>query len=252
MTRAQDFRTGLDALRSAQKPARGTAAYSRLVNRPAGRIVAAAANTTNLTPNQATAISASLSGLAIVLVAVVTPSVWLGVLVAVLLAAGYVMDSVDGQLARLRGGGSKNGEWLDHTVDCFKTATIHLVVLISWFRHPVADADAVLLIPLGFEVVAMVTYFGLILMPTLRPPGTYGSTLNEGAAENPLRKYLLLPMDYGVLCWCFVLLGWGQVFLGVYSFLFAASTAALAVALLKWWRETRSIDTAAAASRVEG
>lgn len=245
MTAPHTFRSGLEALRAAQKPARGTAAYSRLVNRPTGRVVAAAVNTIGMRPNQATAISAAMSGAAIVLVAVATPSVWIGFLVAVLLAGGYVMDSVDGQLARLRGGGSKNGEWLDHTVDTVKTATIHLAVLISWYRHPVADSDAVLLIPIGFEVVAMVTYFGLILMPTLRPPGAYGSTLNEGARENPLRKYLILPMDYGVLCWIFVLLGWSHVFLGVYAFLFVASAAALAAALLKWWRETLAIDAAA-------
>ena len=53
---------------------------------------------------------------------------------SVLLASGYVMDSVDGQLARLRGSGSLSGEYLDHTVDCVKTATLHLAVLISWYR----------------------------------------------------------------------------------------------------------------------
>lgn len=248
MSRATDFRTGLEALRAAQKPPRGTAAYSRLVNRPVGRVVAALFNTFGMTPNQATAVSATLSALGIVLIATADPTAWIGVVIATLLAAGYVMDSVDGQLARLRGGGSKNGEWLDHTIDCFKTATLHLAVVVAWFRHPVSDHDWVLLIPLGFEVVAAVTYFGLILMPTLRPAGTSGSTLTREARENPLRKYLLLPVDYGVVCWSFVFFGWDNLFLGVYAFLFAAGAGAMVIALRKWWHETRAIDAASVAT----
>jgi phosphatidylglycerophosphate synthase len=237
-------RANLDALRSAQKPARGTAAYSRLVNRPAGRVVAAMAHRLGVSPNQATAVSATLSGAAIVLIAVARPSWLTGLLIAVLLAAGYVMDSVDGQLARLRGGGSKAGEWLDHTIDCFKTAAIHLAVLVSWYRFPVSDNDAVLLVPLLFDVVAMVTYFGLMLMPTLRPTRT-SSTLDQGGVENPLRKYLLLPVDYGIVCWSFVVWGSSAVFPVVYAVLFAAAAGALLLALRKWWREVRYLDAAA-------
>ena len=125
------YGSNLDALRSAQKPSRGTAAYSRLVNRPAGRMVAALAHGMGVTPNQATAVSATLTGAGILLIALARPGWVTGVAIAVLLASGYVLDSVDGQLARLRGGGSKSGEWLDHTVDCVKTSSLHLVVLVS-------------------------------------------------------------------------------------------------------------------------
>jgi len=233
------FASALQSLRAAQKPARGTAAYSRHVNRPAGRVVAAAASTRGMTPNQATVISATCSGVAILLLATVEPGWALTIAVPLLLAVGYVWDSVDGQLARLYGGGSRSGEWLDHTIDCFKTSSLHLAVLISWYRFPVADDAAVLLIPLGFSLVATVTFFGLILMPTLRPKGTATST---PTGENPLRRWLLLPMDYGVLCLAFFTLAWPTVFLAVYTFLFAANAAALAVALRKWWRELRALD----------
>ena len=136
-TRSGSFADALRALRQAQKPALGTAAYSRHINRPLGRLVAAAVSTVGMTPNVATVLSALMSGSAIVLIAVVRPSVWVGLLIGVLLVAGYVMDSVDGQLARLYGGGSKAGEWLDHTIDCVKTLTLHLAVVISWYRFPV-------------------------------------------------------------------------------------------------------------------
>ncbi|MFD4328050.1 CDP-alcohol phosphatidyltransferase family protein [Nocardioides sp. NPDC058538] len=237
------FRSHLEALAQAQKPSLNTAAYSRLVNRPAGRIVAAAAHTVGASPNQVTALSATLSAAGLAVLALVEPRWWTGILVAALLAAGYVLDSSDGQLARLRGGGSRSGEWLDHTIDCFKTASLHLAVLVSWYRFgPVTDGW--LLVPLGFEVVAVVTYFGLILMPTLRRQSEVElvETRPVTGHENPLRKWALLPMDYGAQCWMFVLLGFGVVFSWVYALVFVCNAAALAIALRKWWRELRVLD----------
>ena len=239
------FRTHLQALGQAQKPSLNTAAYSRLVNRPAGRVVAAAAHTFGATPNQVTALSATLSAAGLAVLALVEPRWWTGVVVAVLLAAGYVLDSSDGQLARLRGGGSRSGEWLDHTIDCFKTAGLHLAVLVSCYRFG-PDADGWLLVPLGFEVVAVVTYFGLILMPTLRPASSGSPSTDR---ENPLRKWALLPMDYGAQCWMFVLLGFGMLFWWTYALVFACNAAALAVALRKWWRELRALDGPSQVSR---
>lgn len=234
------YADALESLRLAQKPALGTAAYSRLINRPLGRRVAAAVHLVGMSPNQATVISALLSGLGIALLALGRPGPALAITVALALAAGYVMDSVDGQLARLRGGGSKSGEWLDHTIDCFKTSMLHLAVLISWYRFAVVDGTAVLLVPIGYEVVAVVTYFGLILMPTLRPRATTPPATT--VHESPWRKWLLLPVDYGILCWTFLLLAWPPAFTIAYSLLFLAASAALALALRKWWRELRALD----------
>lgn len=241
---ATKFRSNLDALRAAQKPSRGTAAYSRYVNRPAGRVVAAVLHTRGVTPDGATAVSAAMSALGIVLLATLRPSLWQAVLVPVLLAGGYVMDSVDGQLARLRGQGSVRGEWLDHTVDCFKTSSLHLAVAVSWFRFPPSEHHWVLLVPLGYSVVQSVTYFGLILMPTLRASAS--SATGAGSAppskEHPLRTWLILPTDYGFLCLIFALVAWRTGFAVVYGALFLLSAAMLAVALRKWWRELTVLD----------
>jgi phosphatidylglycerophosphate synthase len=240
-TRSGSFADALQALRQAQKPAIGTAAYSRHINRPLGRLVAAAVSTVGMSPNLASVISGLMSGSAIALIAIARPSVWVGLLIGVLLVAGYVMDSVDGQLARLQGGGSKAGEWLDHTIDCVKTLTLHLAVAISWYRFPVYDAEWWLLIPLGFAVVAAVSYFGLILMPTLRPSGG-SSTLRRSNLEPVWRRYALLPMDYGTLCVAFVLFNGQPPFVWIYVALAAANALALLAALRKWWRELRLLD----------
>jgi phosphatidylglycerophosphate synthase len=245
---ARSYQTGLTELRLAQKPARGTAAYSRHVNRPAARRVAALLNVANFTPNMATAVSALLSAAGLVLVAAVRPTPLVGVIVALLLAAGYVMDSVDGQLARLRGGGSLSGEMLDHAVDCVKTVGIHLAVIISWFRFPPAESLAWLLVPIGFQIVDVLSFFGLVTMPLLRrlhDRGITAPTSNGIKPEHPLRRWALLPTDYGIFCWMFALLGWPLLFVIAYFAMFLVNLVVLFPVLVKWWRELRRMDLTA-------
>ena len=244
---SRSYRANLTALESKQKPPFGTPAYSRYVNRPLARRVAAALHTVGTTPNQATAASAALSAAGLALLALVRPSPVLAVSVAVLLAAGYVMDSVDGQLARLRGGGSVSGEWLDHLVDCFKTTTLHLAVLVSWYRFPPTENVLLLVVPMVFLVVASATYFGVILMPYLRLHAGAAARRSDVAREHPLRKWLTLPVDHGFLCWAFVLLAWPAWFAVVYSALTVLSAGLLVLALRAWWRELSAADRRLAA-----
>lgn len=240
------YRGNLIALRSAQKPQRGTAAYSRHVNRPVARRVAAAAHVIGLTPNGATALSAASSATGLLLLATLRPTPTLGLAIALLLAAGYVMDSVDGQLARLRGGGSLSGEMLDHTVDCVKTVSLHLAVLVSAFRFPPIDERPWLLVPLGFLIVDIVSFFGLVTMPLLRKlygAGTVGTIAPSALPpEHPLRRWVLLPTDYGVFCWMFILLGWPLLFAGAYTAMFMINALVMVPVLAKWWRELRHMD----------
>ena len=98
-------------LAAAQKSGRGAPAYSRFVNRKLGRLFAAAGFHLGLTPNGITVISAAFSFSGLVLLAAMRPSWWLGFAVTALLVLGYALDAADGQLARLRGGGSVTGEW---------------------------------------------------------------------------------------------------------------------------------------------
>lgn len=66
--------TVLRELRGAQKTAKGVSLYSRYVNRPAGRVLAAGAYRCGLTPNQVTLISAAFTFAALASVALVRPS----------------------------------------------------------------------------------------------------------------------------------------------------------------------------------
>jgi phosphatidylglycerophosphate synthase len=232
------------SLASAQKGAKGAPAYSRFVNRKLGRYLAAWAYLARLSPNQVTAISAGFSVAALVLLATVEPSWWLGILITFLLLVGYAFDSADGQLARIRKLSSKSGEWLDHMVDCTKISSMHLAVLISMYRFDHLSSAAYLLIPLGFCVVTAVLFFGMILNDQLRRvhAASTGVPMPTVLKPSTLRSLVVVPTDYGVVCAMFILLGWLTGFRIVYAVLFVAHVGFLLLASRKWFREMKALD----------
>jgi hypothetical protein len=225
-------------LSAAQKGAAGAPAYSRFVNRPAGRVLAALAHRAHLTPNAVTGISAAATLSGLVLLVTVRPAWWEGPVVAALLLLGYALDSADGQLARLRGGGSPAGEWLDHMVDAVKASSLHLAVLVGLFRFEVVDHSALLLVPLGYCVVDAVTYFDTMLNESLRARHGAPTRAQPSAVRAGIRRSLLnLPTDYGLLCLVLALVGLPTVFLPAYTLMFAAAAGYLLLASVKWFRE---------------
>src|SRR4051794_1561474 len=112
--RELSYRGAVERLASAQKSAKGGSLYSRYVNRPVGRVLAAGAYRAGLTPNQVTLVSAAFSYGAVAALAAAAPSWGLAAAVYAALALGFAFDSADGQLARLLGAGGPAGEWLDH------------------------------------------------------------------------------------------------------------------------------------------
>lgn len=236
---AETFAASLHRLRSAQKSSKGAPLYSLVVNRPLGRIFAAAAHRIGLTPNVVTGISACFTFAGILLIALVRPSWPLGVGVAALLIIGYALDSADGQLARLRGGGSLLGEWLDHVIDSVKIATLHLAVLIMAYRF-FPGSKLWLLVPLIFSAAYVVHFFGMLLTELLgRVHGQGRQAKGEFSLITSLAK---LPTDYGVLCLVFVLLSLPLAFMGVYTLMAACTVAYTGAVLIKWSRQVRALD----------
>lgn len=231
----------------AQKPAaRSAPAYSRFVNRRIGRYLAAAAYRAGLSPNAVTAISAAWTFLAIALLVAFPPTWFLGVAVTALLLLGYAFDSADGQVSRLQETSSPAGEWLDHMVDACKVSTMPLALAVGFFRFDVTS-PMWLLVPIAFAIVSAVLFFGMILTEQLRRAhGAVPLAVNSAGRPSWLRALAVLPMDYGVLCLSFLLLGALPVFMVVYTVIFVATGLFLALAAVKWFRELRSAGTAAA------
>lgn len=238
--------TVLRELRGAQKSAKGVSLYSRYVNRPAGRVLAAGAHRAGMTPNQVTLTSALFTYGALASVALVGPSWTLGVLVWAALAVGFALDSADGQLARLTGRGGPDGEWLDHVVDCGKLLLVHTAVLISFYRFGELPSEAWLLLPPGFQLAAVVTFCAGLLREQLgkaavsaRGPSWAASA--SAAPVSRVRAVALLPADYGVFCLVFLLLGAPGAFRAGYAVLAVVHTLFLAVFLAKWFRELKAL-----------
>ena len=232
------YRSSLAALEQAQKSPRGVSLYSTWVNRPVGRRLASLADVLDLTPNHVTVVSAACSLTAVVLLAVLTPSALLGLVVGGLLVLGFALDSADGQLARLHRSGSRSGEYLDHMLDCAVKTTLHAAVLVSFYRS--GERGLELLVPLAFSTVSVLLFFGGILVSKLRQQSPPDAARPGERVGDWTSSVLLLPADHGVLCLSFLLLGSGELFFAVYTLLLLVNAALTAVFAVVWMRELSS------------
>ncbi|MDI5903938.1 CDP-alcohol phosphatidyltransferase, partial [Streptomyces sp. 12257] len=129
----------------------------------------------------------------------------------------------------------------DHVVDCAKVTALHSCVLIAFYRFPEEyglPGDGWLLVPLGFQFASVVTFFGGLLTEKLKPKAEPGS---PAAAPSTLRAVALLPVDYGVFCLVFLLIGGGDLFRWAYAGLGAVAALFLLAFLAKWFREVSAV-----------
>ena len=88
-----------------------------------------------------------------------------------------------------------------------------------------------LLVPIGFTVVAAVSFFGMILNDQLRRASGQANGQQAIAVTHRspslIRSLLVMPTDYGVLCLIFLLLGQPTAFFAAYTVLFAGSAGFL-------------------------
>ncbi|MFC7623330.1 CDP-alcohol phosphatidyltransferase family protein [Microlunatus sp. GCM10028923] len=245
------FRSSLRRLSSAQKSGKGAPPYSLFVNRPVGRVFAASAYQLGLTPNQVTGLSAVFTFASIGVLALVPPVWWLGLPVGAGLIIGYALDSADGQLARLRGGGSPDGEWLDHMIDAVKVVAVHLVVLISWFRYSdrfVPEVpEPLLLVPIGSALVSSVHFFGMILVDLMGrlARAERGEAAPPPQAASLIKTLLKLPTDYGLLCLLFLFWGVPWVFPVGYTLMAVATAGYLLLVVIKWRSDVQAMKRVA-------
>lgn len=233
------FTQALAELSGAQKPRRGVSLYSRFINRPLGRLLAAACFSLRLSPNSVTLASALVTAAGLSVLVTGPPSVWRAIIVMLLLVLGFALDSADGQVSRLTGRGSPAGEWLDHVVDAGKMVAVHGSVLVTLYLYVHVDPFA-LLLPLAFQLVAIVTFAGGLLVDLIK------RTVPTERADTPrtpsiVRALVLLPADYGILALSFVLVGWPTAYLIVYLLLFAANLVIAILLLIKWFRELQGL-----------
>lgn len=224
----------LDALSSAQKPAVGVPAYLRWINRPLGGRVAVEAAVIGATPNQLTAISAAL-GAAGVLVIALGADAWSPVLGALLLLAGYVFDSADGQLSRIRRTGGPAGEWLDHVVDGVRSPLVHVAVAVHLFR--VGASLWLVVAAVLFSVLVSAWFLSQLLAEKLLPRRRPSGDETPGLADALIRQ----PQDPSTTYAVVALLGIPLLFAALYTLLFAWHLFTFGVSLARKYRQLRSL-----------
>lgn len=238
----------LQRLRAAQKPSRGAPAYSRFVNRPLGRPLAAIAAAMGLSPTQVTLASAACTFTGIACIALLPLSPWSSLLITALLVLGYALDSADGQLARLTGTFSLAGEWLDHVFDAAKAVTVHLAVLAAWVRYPDLD-PRLLAMPIAYAIIDSAFFFAGIAVDLLRRihrlQHPEAPLVERRDGTSVAYSLMLLPSDYGLLCLLLLVLWLPAVFVPLYAALAAVNLLLLLVAALRWHRALKALDGAA-------
>lgn len=234
------FRGALEELKGAQKPGAGVPAYTRWVNRGAGRVLAAAAVRVGITPTALTVVSGLVSMVALVGLATLEPTPGRCATVVLGLLVAYALDSADGQVARLTRTSSKAGEWLDHVVDAARLPGFHLALgcaLVLSLGQP-AWAGVVCV---AFALLASVWFFAQILATQMT---SQSATLRDVPAQAGGRaqardwvSFAKLPSDIGTLYLMVLLLPWPKLFLVAYVGMFLYSVVMAWVALRRRYRE---------------
>ncbi|MRR12913.1 CDP-alcohol phosphatidyltransferase family protein, partial [bacterium] len=167
-----------------------------------------------LTPNHLTSASALLTLSALLIISAGSPHGLAGAGMAYgLLSFAYVLDSSDGQLARVAHSGSRFGAVFDHLVDGAKIVGLNLC--LGWVLVDRAD------VRLGYLAMALNTFaqamyfFGWNLKTA-----SYGANLSrrEGRPQ-AARRLLFAPlelMDWGLFIGCVWLLPWPNLLLPFY------------------------------------
>lgn len=239
------IRETLGRLDAAQKGGEGVPAYTRYVNRWLARFFVALGARVGMTPNQMTAVSALCSLVGIVLVAGARPTPVVGALAGAALLLGYVLDSADGQLARVTGAGSVTGEWIDHVVDAIRSPMIHTAVLVGWWRGAMDGPSWLLCVPIVFQLLVTGQFFSQILAEQLTrqqvlrgrlagaTPASAPTVPTTSRGRSLLRSLVVLPLDSGTLYLLFLLWGFPAVFAVGYATLLVLFVPFMIISIIR-------------------
>ncbi|MFC9984449.1 CDP-alcohol phosphatidyltransferase family protein [Microbacterium keratanolyticum] len=222
-------------LTSARKAGAGVPAYLRWVNRPLGGQAAILAASWGWTPNGVTALSAALGAFGLGILVIITES-WAPPVAALLLLAGYILDSADGQLARIQGRGGPAGEWLDHVVDGVRAPLVHIAIAVALVR---ADAPAWLVVVAAlFSVLVSGWFLSQLLAEKLLPKAPPRS---DDARRSAIESFMKQPQDPSTTYLVLALFPLALPFAVAYTALFAWHVLIFAASLRRKFAQLRAL-----------
>ena len=236
---AQSFRE----LSLAQKTKKGVPVYTLYVNRPAGRVIAAALRNTRFRPNHVTFAGAVLTYGSLLWLAFGAGSGPEFALAGAALAAGFILDSADGQLARLQGSSSKLGEWLDHVLDSGRIVVLHGAVFCFLLRATTIPPLQLAVLCGVFLFASSTIFFAGALFDQLNRQSASPAPGGRVDTRNPLKRSVLtLPVDYGTTCVVMMTAPWTGLFLPLYAALALIHCLFAAAYVTKFYRTLARMD----------
>ncbi|GII79458.1 hypothetical protein Sru01_44400 [Sphaerisporangium rufum] len=154
----------LDEVRAQTYKARDAWWTVWLVDPLAGRLVVITANRTSITPNQITW-GAFLLGLAAAGCFLRAEWPWL-VAGALLYHLSFVLDCMDGKIARLKGTGTVLGGWLDYVFDRIRVLTCTLALM--WGQYQATGQEVYLLLGVAVVFLDMLRYVDALQIAKVR------------------------------------------------------------------------------------
>ncbi|MEZ8079769.1 CDP-alcohol phosphatidyltransferase family protein [Enterovibrio norvegicus] len=198
--------------------------YTKYINRPLAWFFTRLLYN-KATPNQISVFAFSLLVLALILVDVGSDSG--PIILFLLVALNYVLDSCDGQVARLTKAGSKLGEWLDHSLDSLRLLIVNIYTIVFLLESGLSIDNQFLLF------ITLFSQMGLYVVGTLRQKVLnidVSKDVKEKHGDNLLLKIILFPADYGAMIFVFLTMYNAELtlsyylFLGGYNFLILIAT----------------------------
>lgn len=221
MSQVTDSRTVWRELIASSKKKKG-GLYTRYVNRNAAIPLTWLLWRVGLAPNTVSFISFTMTHAALVLLIALGPTLTVAIAAYLLLVLGYILDSCDGQLARVSGRTSRLGEWLDHTLDIIKLLTVNLTLAYLMIVSAIG-ADQSLTLPFiaaALNILSQPAHFFVINMKAAlfedSKPGTKGIAAVGDSDTSWIGAMVRHAADYGFFLPIILLVPWQELFEPVY------------------------------------
>lgn len=161
--------------------------FTEWVARPPAAVVVYLLQTTPITPNQVTFLSALLAAAACAMLVLLPGYTWL-VVAAAVFELSFVLDCADGQLARLRKVASPLGHLLDFLMDELKAMLLLACVTVRLWREHGDPRLLVVGLGAGFCLAAGIALTSFMRRPEYgaKPPTEDGQPAQVGGRKGPL------------------------------------------------------------------
>jgi phosphatidylglycerophosphate synthase len=236
------------ALYRASKKQRDINWFTEWVARPPAAVLVYALRGTPITPNQVTFLSAAIAAVACAMFVLLPGYAW-AVAAAAVFELSFVLDCVDGQLARVRKMASPLGHLLDFLMDELKAMLLFGAVAVRLWRE--LGDDRILLVALAalFCLASGISLTSFMRRPEYgaKPPTADGQPAEVGQRRGPIGMVLnaiewaaRIVVHYPQYLWLCALVGRMDIYFwayaGVNALYLAKSFAAIVLRLGRFER----------------